>query len=115
MRTLVAACDSTTNQLLSQEPSLGSDFGDDGELDDEEGLDADVELSGQIYDQDGDELLEPDEALCFFDLLLSLRESRKEAAILTAEIAAVGRAGSGEVRGDLSHLLPTGIQQVLAG
>ena len=110
MRTLVAACDSTTNQLLSQEPSLGSDFGDDGELDDEEGLDADVELSGQIYDQDGDELLEPDEALCFFDLLLSLRESRKEAAILTAEIAAVGRGlvrkdqAAPPVKRDLSHL-----------
>ena len=46
MHTLVAACDSTTKQILSQEPSLGSDLGDDGEL---EGCDAVPGMGGRLF------------------------------------------------------------------
>ena len=46
MHTLVVACDSTTKQILSQEPSLGSDLGDDGEL---EGCDADPGIGGRLF------------------------------------------------------------------
>ena len=46
MHTLVVACDSTTKQILSQEPSLGSDLGDDGEL---EGCDADPGRGGRLF------------------------------------------------------------------
>ena len=46
MHTLVVACDFTTKQILSQEPSLGSDLGDDGEL---EGCDADPGMGGRLF------------------------------------------------------------------